>query len=106
MNTRVLAAAVSATILLAGCAAKKEEPPAAPAKPAVDVAAEEQVIRTRSGEWMNYTNAHDAAALAGIYAPDAVSAYDGSVSKGAETIRAGMTSEFAANPNFVISWTS
>lgn len=106
MNTRTLAAAVSAAILLAGCAAKKEEPPAEPAKPVVDVAAEEQAIRTRSGEWMNYMNSHDAASLAGIYAPDAVSAYDGSVSKGAATIQDGMTAEFAANPKFVITWTS
>jgi uncharacterized protein (TIGR02246 family) len=106
MNTHALAAAAFAVILLSGCAAKKEEPPAEPAKPAVDVAAEEQAIRTRSGEWMNYMNAHDAASLAGIYAPDAISAYDGSVSKGADTIQAGMASEFAANPKFLISWTS
>lgn len=106
MDIRALAAVVSAALLLAGCAAKKEEPPAAPPKPVVDVAAEEQVIRTRSGEWMNYMNAHDAASLAGIYAPGAISAYDGSVSKGADTIQAGMTEEFKSNPKFVINWTS
>ncbi len=48
--------------------AKKEEPKAEaaaePAAPAVDLAAEEQAIRTRSGEWMNYANSKDAASIA------------------------------------------
>src|SRR5262245_38551200 len=98
MNPRAFAAAMTAAILLAGCAAKKEGPPAAPAKPAVDVAAEEQVIRTRSGEWMNYMNAHDTASLAGIYAPDVISIYDGNVTKGASDLTAGIGEELKANP--------
>lgn len=106
MNTHALAAAISAAVLLAGCAAKKEEPPAAPAKPAVDVAAEEQAIRTRSGEWMNYMNAHDTASLANVYAPDVISIYDGNVSKGASTIQAGISEELTANPKAVFNWTS
>ena len=106
MNTRTLAAAVSAVILLASCAAKKEEPPAEPAKPAVDVAAEEQAIRTRSGEWMNYMNSQDTAALANVYAPDVISIYDGNVTKGASNIQAGLSEELKANPKAVFNWTS
>jgi len=106
MNTRALAAAVSAAILLSGCAAKKEEPPAEPAKPAVDVAAEEQAIRTRSGEWMNYMNAHDTESLASVYAPDVISIYDGNVTKGASNIQAGIGEEMKANPKAVFNWTS
>jgi len=108
MKSHALAAACSAVILLSGCAAKKEEaaPPAEPPKPAVDVAAEEQAIRTRSGEWMNYMNAQDAASLAGIYAPDAMSVYDGNVTKGGDAIQSGIASELAANPKAVFSWTS
>ena len=106
MNPRALAAAVAATLLLAGCAAKKEEPPAAPAKPVIDVAAEEQVIRTRSGEWMNYMNAHDTASLANIYAPDVISIYDSNVTKGATSLTAGIDEELKANPKAVFNWTS
>jgi uncharacterized protein (TIGR02246 family) len=106
MNSRALAAAVSAAILVSGCAAKKEEPPAEPAKPVVDVAAEEQAIRTRSGEWMNYMNSHDAASLGGIYAPDVISIYDGNVTKGASNIQAGISEELTANPKAVFTWTS
>ncbi len=106
MNTRELAAAASAVILLAGCNAKKEEAPPEPAKPVVDVAAEEQAIRTRSGEWMNYMNAHDTASLAGIYAPDVISIYDGNVTNGASNIQAGIGEEMTANPKAVFNWTS
>jgi len=106
MNTRALSAAAVAALVISGCVAKKEASPAEPAKPAVDVAAEEQVIRTRSGEWMNSMNAHDSASLAGIYAPDAVSIYDANVSKGASNILAGVTAELAANPKMVVNWTS
>lgn len=106
MDTRALSAAVATAILLSGCAAKKEAPPAEPAKPAVDVAAEEQAIRTRSGEWMNFMNAQDAASLAGIYAPDALSIYDSNVTKGADAIEAGVAEQLAANPKAVFSWTS
>ncbi len=108
MNTRALTIAATTAFLLVGCGAKKEAPaPAAePAKPAIDIAAEEQAIRTRSGEWMNIMNAHDATKLGALYAPDAVSIYDGNVSKGADTIQAGVASEFTANPKIVINWTS
>src|SRR5262245_57977254 len=106
MNPRALAAAMTAAILIAGCAAKKEAPPAAPAKPVVDVAAEEQVIRTRSGEWMNYMNAHDTASLANIYAPDVISIYDSNVTKGSTSLTAGIEEELKANPKAVFNWTS
>jgi outer membrane murein-binding lipoprotein Lpp len=67
----IIAAALAATFLLAGCAKKQEAPKEEPkaAAPVVDLAAEEQAIRNRSGEWMNYANSKDAASIAGISRP-------------------------------------
>jgi uncharacterized protein (TIGR02246 family) len=111
MIKHALGAAAAAAILLAGCAAKKEEAPAPaaaaePPPPAVDLAAEEQAIRNRSGEWMNYMNAKDSGSLAGVYAPSAVSIYDGNVTNGAEAIHANIAKELADNPKAIFSWTS
>jgi len=106
MNTRALAAAVSATILLAGCGAKKEEAHAPAAAPAVDLAAEEAAIRNRSAEWMNYANAKDAASVAKVYAPDAITIFDGNVRRGSAEIMAGVEKDMAENPKSVVSWTT
>lgn len=106
MNSRALAAAVSATILFAGCGAKKEEAPAPAAAPAVDLAAEEAAIRNRSAEWMNYANAKDAASIAKVFAPDAITIFDGNVRRGSAEIMAGVEKGFAENPNSVVSWTT
>lgn len=111
MNARHIAlAALAAGALAAGCEAKKEEAPteaASPAAPAVDVAAEEQAIRTRSGEWMNYANSKDAASIANtIFAPDAVAVYNGKAHKGTAAIQAAVEAEFKEMPDAVISWSS
>ncbi|MBM4219368.1 MAG: nuclear transport factor 2 family protein [Gammaproteobacteria bacterium] len=96
----LLAAGVVAT----GCA-KKEEPPAAPAAPAVDLAAEEAAIRSRSAEWMNFLNAKDAASIRNVYTADATTIYDGSVRRG-DAVVASAEKNFADNPNEVVSWTT
>ena len=79
MDQRITIAAVFATALLATACQKheeqakeqpKEEPKAA--APAVDLAAEEQAIRDRSAEWMNFANAHDAASITKNFSPDAI----------------------------------
>jgi uncharacterized protein (TIGR02246 family) len=109
MDTRALAAAVAAALLLNGCSAKKEEAPAPaaePAAPAVDLAAEEKAIQTRNGEWMNFMNARDTASLGGVYAPDAVSIYDGVVQNGSPEIVAGFEKNMGAHPDTVISWST
>jgi uncharacterized protein (TIGR02246 family) len=110
MNARALSAAVAAALLLAGCNAKKDEvaaaPAAEPAEPAVDLAAEEKAIQTRNGEWMNFMNARDAASLGGVYAPDAVSIYDGVVQNGSPEIIAGFEKNMGAHPDTVISWST
>ena len=108
MNARALSAAVATALLLAGCNAKREEaaPAAEPAKPAVDIAAEEQAINARNGEWMNFMNAHDADAISGMYAPDAVTIYDGKVQNGVAEIVAGSRENNASHPDSVTNWTT
>lgn len=109
MNARALSAAVTAALLLSGCNAKKEEaaaPAAEPAKPTIDLAAEEKAIQARNGEWMNFMNARDAASLGGVYAPDAVSIYDGVVQNGSPEIVAGFEKNMGAHPDTVISWST
>ena len=105
----IIAAALAATVLLAGCA-KKEEAPKEEAKaaaPAVDLAAEEQAIRARSAEWMNYANSKDVATIVNeVYAPDAIVIYDGNVRRGSAEIQASAEKDKAASPNSVISWTT
>lgn len=108
----LLAALLTTTLFATGCEKAKEEIKEAKeepkaAAPAVDLAAEEQAIRNRSAEWMNYANAKDAATIANdVYASDAITAYDGTVRRGTAEILAGANKDFAARPNSVISWTS
>lgn len=111
MSTRTLLAFTLAAALLATGCAKKEEPkveaPAEPAAPAIDLAAEEQAIRNRSGEWMNYANSKDAASIATkIFAADATLIADEKAHKGAAAIQAAMEAEMKANPNSLVSWTT
>lgn len=106
MNKHALAAALAAVTAISGCAAKKEEPPAEPAAPAVDVAAEEAAIRNRSAEWMNFANAKDIASVVTVYSPDAVTAYDGTVQRGIDEIRAGAESGLQEDPDSVIAWST
>ncbi len=109
MNTsQSILSLLAAGLLVAGCA-KKEEPPAAPAEPAapaVDVAAEEQAIRNRSAEWMNFANAKDIASVVKVYSPEAVTAYDGTVQRGVAEIQAGAEKGAKDNPNSVIAWST
>ncbi len=109
MFTRTLtAAAIAATLMATGCA-KKEEPPAEPAveAPAIDIAAEEQAIRDRSGEWMNYANSKDAASIAGkIFAADGILIAEDKAYRGAAAIQSAMETEMKAAPNSLVSWTS
>lgn len=105
MNTRALAAAVPTAILLVGCAAKKEAP-AEPAAPAVDLAADEQAIRNRSAEWMNWANAKDAASIVALFSPEAVTIYDGSVVRGTDALKADLEKGYADRPDSVVSWTT
>ena len=111
MSTRTLLALTLATALLATACAKKEEPkaeaPTEPAAPAVDLAAEEQAIRTRSGEWMNYANSKDAASMATkMYAPDGILISEDKAYKGAAAIQAKYEADIKKSPDAVISWTS
>ena len=95
----IIAAALAATVLLAGCAKKQEAPkeePKAAAAPVVDLAAEEQAVRNRSGEWMNYANSKDVASIAnGIFASDGILISDekGAPRNGRDSGRPGRASQ-------------
>lgn len=111
MTTRTLYALTLAAALFATGCEKKEEPrteaPAEPEAPAVDLAAEEQAIRNRSGEWMNYANARDAASIATkIFATDGVLIADEKAYKGQAAIQAAMEAEMKENPKSLVTWTS
>lgn len=111
MSTRTLLALTLAAALLATACAKKEEPgaeaPAEPAAPVVDLAAEEQAIRNRSGEWMNYANSKDAASIATkMFASDGMLLADEKAHKGTAAIQAALEAEMKDNPKSLVSWTS
>ena len=93
MSTRTLLAMTLAAALLATAARRRKNPrreaAAEPAAPAIDLAAEEQAIRNRSGEWMNYANSRDSASIATkIFAADGVLIADEKAHKGAAAIQA------------------
>jgi uncharacterized protein (TIGR02246 family) len=103
----MIAAALAATVLLAGCAKKHEEPKeeAKAAAPAVDLAAEEQAVRNRSAEWMNYSNSKDVATIVNeVYSPDAYATLSGKVHKGSAAIQSSLEAEIKKTPNAVVSW--
>ncbi len=86
--------------LLAACAQRPEAP-------AVDLAAEAEAIESRSAEWLQLALARDAAGIAnGMYAPDAVTMFDGNVSRGTAEIQARMEKEMAENPDSTLAWTT
>jgi len=102
MSARTLIMTAAAASLLAlGCAQQEA------AAPAVDLAAEEQAIRDRSAEWMGYSQAKDIASMVNnIYAPDAVTMFDGTIRRGAAEIQAGAEKELAEAPDLQVSWTT
>lgn len=109
MITRTIFAMTLAAALLATGCAKKEEPKEEPKveAPAIDLAAEEQAIRNRSGEWMNYANSKDAAAIAtGIFTPDAIMISDDKAYKGTAEIQAALEAQVKKTPDALVSWTS
>lgn len=103
MNKNALAAALAAVTLMSGCAAKKDE---APAAPAIDLAAEEQAIRARSAEWLAAAQAKDVAATMTVFAPDAITLFDGQIRRGAAEIQAGQEKEIADTPDAQVTWTT
>lgn len=100
MGARVIWAVLSAGVFLNACVAKND-------MPAVDIAAQQQAIKDRSAAWMQAVQAKDAASVAGsFYSKEAMVAYDGSVSRGRDAIRAGLEDDFASAPETTVSWTS
>ena len=108
MNTsRSILTLVATGFVATGCAKKEEAPPPAePAAPVVDVAAEEAAIRNRSGEWMNFANAKDIPSVVKVYSPDVVTIYDGNVQRGVAEVQAGAEKGAKDNPNSLISWST
>lgn len=110
-SNTMIAAALAATLLLAGCAKKQEEAKEdaneaqKAAVPAIDLAAEETAIRNRSAEWMNYANSRDVGTIVnGVFSPDAFAVFDGKVRKGSAALQAGLDADMKKMPNAVVSW--
>lgn len=100
MNARLFAAALAGGLILAGCAAKKDQ------APAIDVAAEEQAIRARSAEWLAAAQAKDITATMSVFAPHAITLFDGQIRRGTAEIQAGMEKEQAEAPDLQVTWTT
>jgi uncharacterized protein (TIGR02246 family) len=103
-TTQSILTLLAAGLVATGCA-KKEEAPAAPAAPAVDLAAEEAAIRSRSAEWMSFLSAKDAASIRNVYTADATTIYDGNVRRG-DAVVASAEKNFVDHPNEVVTWTT
>lgn len=86
--------------VLAGCA-----PPPEPA-PVIDTAAEAQAIRDLSAQWLAWSQAKEASAIAGLLAPNAVTIFDGEFHDGPAAIQANIESGYADAPDSTISWTT
>jgi uncharacterized protein (TIGR02246 family) len=100
MSARAIGAVLAAGVFLNACTTDNDEA-------AVDIAAAQQAIKDRSAAWMQAVQAKDAASVAGsFYSKEAVVAYDGSVSRGRDAIRAGLEDDFARAPETTVSWTS
>ncbi len=87
--------------VLVGCAAPQET------GSAVDLAAEEQAIRDRSAQWLEWASAKDSAAIAeGIFLQNAETIFDGKFLQGRAAILANSESDQAENPDSTITWTT
>ena len=73
--------------------------------PTVDVAAEEQAIRDRSGQWMAAVQAQDAEAISAMFTTDGTTIFDGEMVMGPPAIQAQAQANFAETPDAVVSWT-
>jgi ketosteroid isomerase-like protein len=89
--------AVVALAALAACAKQ----------PTVDVAAEEQAVRTASADWMKAVQARDWAAAAANFAPDGMMFPEHKEPVvGPAAAQAAAEAEWAGMPNASISWTT
>lgn len=109
LTSRLIATTLVTALFVMGCDKAKEERqeevPATEAEPAVDLAAEEQAIRNRSAEWMNYANSKDVASIVnGVFSPDAYAVFDKKVHRGSAAIQAAMDKQVKDMPNAVVSW--
>ncbi|MFQ5690993.1 MAG: YybH family protein [Gemmatimonadota bacterium] len=74
--------------------------------PAVDVEAEAQAIRDISAHWLESVQARDLDAVAGVFATDAATIFDGDLVEGLDAIRSETEEEWSENPDFTVSWTT
>jgi uncharacterized protein (TIGR02246 family) len=74
---------------------------------AVDLVAEEQLIRGVSMQWLEYERAKNAAAIAGLFAEDGTLFRENQEPVvGAAAIVAYIEDDYAKNPSQVVSWTT
>ena len=83
-----------------------QAPAPEPVEPVIDVAEEAQAIRTISMQWLRAAQERDGAAVDAVFAPDAVSIFDGEVHEGIEELRAEREAQWAENPSASVSWST
>ncbi|MDH4260571.1 MAG: nuclear transport factor 2 family protein [Gammaproteobacteria bacterium] len=99
---RLLLIVAACAGLAAGCSKPASEAPAA-----VDLAAEAQAVRDRSAAWLQMAQARDYAGITNdMYAADAATMFDGSISHGTAEILASSEADNANTPNSTIEWST
>jgi uncharacterized protein (TIGR02246 family) len=73
--------------------------------PIVDLAAEAQAIRDRSGQWMEAVQAQNAEGVSAMFTTDGTTIFDGVMVMGPPAIQAQAQADFAEMPDAVVSWT-
>lgn len=105
MRTRIprFVLAIPLVLMLVACPPPAEQEAAVPA---VDVAAEAQMIRDHSASWLEAYSARDGAGIDALMSPNATTIFDGEVRHGLAAIQADREKEWAEKPDATITWTT
>ena len=106
MRLRALYATLAVLIVagLAACAPPAEPPATAEAEPVVDLAAEEQIIRDSSMQWLAAEQGRDLLALMSFIDANIISIFDGQVERGRAAVETATQARWEANPDSTIEW--
>ena len=100
---------VLAVLLVAGmtaCAPPPEPAEPEPAEPAVDLAAEEQVIRDSSMQWLGAEKGHDLLTVMSFMDANVTVFFDGKILDGRAAVEADTQARWDAFPDSAIDWTT
>jgi uncharacterized protein (TIGR02246 family) len=97
---------VAALVVVSAAACSQPVPPAPPAAPTPDPAAEEQAIRAADRAWLKAAQARDAAGEASFLHADATVIRQNEPAMDVAAFQAYATKDYAANPKATVDWTT